>query len=1386
MGTDSPKVKDSKQKEASNSKINSGKSGLSITSGLGAVPGGGDSLSKSNVALEKTKGTFRGTSAALKRKEPIHLQYWHLVEHKYKIWKGGFFAMLCALLVESHNATVSYLTMFIEFLQTLAFSFDNINWGVWGSYMGMVLKFFQIETALTFYLGTPALYVLVILSLILIIIMLSLTVYVVKSFVSKNFQAGVWPLRALRSLVGMLSSVFYLPVLYSMMSIFVCGDGATPAQCAAIERLILKIVSGIVLPIFVSFTLLMSLTYFNPNPLSTCVVARPSARLEFVELTTKTILACSFVFAESVPLLRACMTCLCSILICVFMLVFIPYYHKPINNYRFILSSQALWGSFGSIIVTALGQAQQTTFLNWVFIFYIIGIVPWGVGCYFFFNWRQQKATSINIAKLCFQPSRETFNTWEAEPVTAKESRFWHPSQVEIATRFLIEDRSVESIDVADQMFIKGTQLFPTSASLMVSYAIFYSSYRPNDRSMSAHYLKKAGQCNPLIDLEFMIYHLEQERRQTMNKVGDRILDAVDRVEFNQLMRKALTYHCEAKSHIANFWQAIMASGGDSKVDANTLISLVSIIEWSDRNATTAYKQLLNRFPDSVRVLSNYAKFLDEIHNNLTEADLILARIDEIREAGGSDDAGAVGLEKRQRRSSNTSYSKNDKSKKQRKAFKEYRRQVFLYSKALSARLMWMIRGVVLLLIGLAGAQMVIVLVEVSYLFSYIDDAQTINSMRMEVENIYNEVVALAASGMQNDVNGFQGHQQNLVIMGNVLYSSIIDITSKLQPGYITYQQWTAPLVMIIRYSGALSIQSPKIDSYTLLDTCLDFVQSLGNILNMVPSDFQRSITFSNATTNVTLRFFEDNHDWRFVCDNGPTILVDSLTSLSAVYVERYTGYIMLFGYVQIAIYTSTLIILILIGRFLFESAINRAKHERVTSLTAFLQIPKSVCMNVLKKYYVPPPSHSKDELAEVDEEQEVEDESNPDSGNAQGGDDSKRSVDAVHSTSTMGYDKLKQMYFHGLSLAAVAFTLALILNFRCSLVAYPFNGIITACGLAQALVGRIAIAASIPMQAGWSGTGIWTSPSGLMSQDTPALSYTQAALLYGNDSMWIPPRSYAPGTDSWLSQPIGSFGTDLPTTIRNYLDYAHAYTDGYQHGSFNASAQWILQMSPAIIQRYGNISDVNMAYSISTIQFLSDASIIAFTAIILVTFGIYMWYFRKILFYLINTENERTLKLLLMIPMEAVNEIASLRDLLHLKKTFALPAKAAEAPQPIDRRQSTRDDGHHHTVGHDADIGSADGNPTGYARSRREHSRGSATLEGQSVPGRRREHSVPHDIKSPSTGQRESSFTARRDFGADRVASFGRVGPNIEQRDDLQLNPAFVAENEIRESDRT
>ncbi|KAJ3221948.1 hypothetical protein HDU81_010225 [Chytriomyces hyalinus] len=1185
--------------------------------------------------------------------EPPHIKLIKKARKQFIAVKKGFFAALVALLVESHNSIFTIVIITIEFLQNLAFCFANVDWGPHGHWFGVAVIMFQVEEAVVKYTGPEAIFVLVAISVVLIIVMLSLAFYVLQSFMNSDFNMGVWPLRMLRTLVSFLASIFFLPIIYTLFGIFSCHDKdhlEVVDTCSKNGIYIgLRILAGICLPLFFGFTMLMSMTYFNPNPKATSIDARPTARLELLELSTKVLLAVFFVFAETSPILRECVTFFCSASTAVFMWIYIPYYKKEINLYRFCLICQVIWGSIMAIIVASVGNGRSDEEKNYIFYAYLAGIIPGVLISYFSFNARQNHATSYEIACKNFKVTdAAAFNTWdveEAEQDGVNETRFWNDTQVEIATRFLITEKDPKAIEIADKIFLFGTKKFPNSSALMVHYAIFFLVHK-EDSSVATSYLKKAEKLSMLVDTEFTIYQQQQEIKSGGATIGNKKLDAVDRVEFKQLMKEAKLSYKEARASIASFWLAIMTSNEQENVDTSILMQHVSQMERSDAAATESFTRLMIRYPLSVKVLSSYASFLDDIHNNHEESELIRRRIKRICDAGLSDDVNyaATPLSVRPQgggAATSTAISGHGSSahmsKRSKRAFKEYRKQVYHYSKGNSALLTWMVRGIQVFYIAIAFAQLYatqMASVKIKNGISYLNSANACRNSHVSIHSGLRNIQKAIKNNNMTQAEEIIGSVADAITSLSVTSSDLYRDTNRKYEVNRIWSETNIPM----KFSNGPGTYNASIFNMTLMDATSVYVRrSSAAIQNIVSYDL-------NDINRLSLF----DLDWRFALDNGLTSLMDAYTQLERVIATDVRLDVAILEYWHIAIIASSLLLTVVIAIFLFAPVISKAKTERETSLKAFLQIPKEVTQSLYSKYF-DPESASRESLNEdnTDDEKEAP-------GQAMSIFDSLKNQ--------TGYKKMITISRTGLALIGIFLALSFSVDFY-----LLFETSSIPCALADTFdipsrASRIVYVASDV--ADW-GTSTFTyngypyGVSNLITSDLNEILESQVALLYGST---VEPH-FTFQLDPSITYSIAPLSR-VYDGVSLFFDSGTILANTVPITASNPNLQRVQSTLGIITDGYTDFLQSYVKEGNSSIALLSDLSYGIMAIMVAVVIATYFIYWKRILNYLIKTENERTLKLLLMIPVEIVADIDSLRELLHLKRTTISGPGNTNAPQ--------------------------------------------------------------------------------------------------------------------------
>ncbi|KAJ3114028.1 hypothetical protein HK098_007489 [Nowakowskiella sp. JEL0407] len=141
--------------------------------------------------------TNAGRKALLDRKKDQGFTvYWN------QVFRPALIETMVAVNKEVENDILVLFECLVEFLQSIAFAFIyNTWWGTSGNMFGRVVAYSEIASVLEYEIhSVEPYYALVTAIFLLVAMLLGSFAYVVMSFITRNFKAGVWPLRILRTL----------------------------------------------------------------------------------------------------------------------------------------------------------------------------------------------------------------------------------------------------------------------------------------------------------------------------------------------------------------------------------------------------------------------------------------------------------------------------------------------------------------------------------------------------------------------------------------------------------------------------------------------------------------------------------------------------------------------------------------------------------------------------------------------------------------------------------------------------------------------------------------------------------------------------------------------------------------------------------------------------------------------------------------------------------------------------------------------------------------------------------------------------------------------------------------------------------------------------------
>lgn len=507
----------------------------------------------------------------------------------------------------------------IEFVQMALFSFrPSFHWG------GL-----SVDT--TFSLAVIG-YPLYRIFFWLVIFMLTLAALNV-AYVGYSFHSGevrsIILIRTLRWICCLLVTILFIPILYILLPSLACDYTTSPAQlmtfpstpCWEKDNFVTGIVGALFLIIFTLFSFFTGLTYYEYDPTDTRVSGRLQNRLDFGTLWVKFILVFMDMFLKNSTIAFAVVAFFLFFSLFVVNLVLLPAYERRMNLMRSGAYAGILWVYVSGLI--AIGISDSANYSSIVAL--VLG-TPASIGFGVFVADRRLKSVCnpklvdqvVTATEDDPQPSKPSLTKvvkWEQPKnnkymKTALESRLIVSTDVEMASRFvLVGNPSTAQIEKAKVVYQIGMAKFPHSPSVLQAYSNFLF-FIVGDFQMGYVVLEKLRKLNPPLDVKFFIYRHDKDREQRTE--GGRDGNFVDFMEFKKQQQAAKRYHTTALICIRKFWQCLLAK----KVDIMDLSSLSSKIAEAEKRTAEQYTKLLESHPKNVRLLRDYARFLEEIASN--------------------------------------------------------------------------------------------------------------------------------------------------------------------------------------------------------------------------------------------------------------------------------------------------------------------------------------------------------------------------------------------------------------------------------------------------------------------------------------------------------------------------------------------------------------------------------------------------------------------------------------------------------------------------------------------------------------------------------------------------------------------------------------------------
>ncbi|KAJ3120987.1 hypothetical protein HK098_004076 [Nowakowskiella sp. JEL0407] len=800
---------------------------------------------------------------------------------------------------------------------------------------------------------------------------------------------------------------------------------------------------------------------------------------------------------------------------------------------------------------------------------------------------------------------------------------------------FLVDNPEVH--DQAELVLKAVIEVKPTAFAFQL-YGAFLKLIR-QDYTLSMLYFKRASEQPKIsIYIQFLIYQAERDRRERLMAMerGNQRMDAVDRVEYKHLMKSATIHHKEYLKQISYFWRAL-ASG---KITSKSLLILVTRMETAEKSAGRYYEQLYSRFSYIPRVLENYSNFLD-IAAKLEEAEEIRSDLREMRENGEDGDIDLTPstalesnfkldtpLKKGRREGSVLTQGSSIPAPPARtladmRVHRVYRRLVTDHQESsrnsLSRKIFFFVFAVmVVYCTGVTGIHLVA------------NSARTYQGKILRSSQIAAETIQMVDQ-IRNSVLQNVYLSRNYSSMKQIqdtTYNKTVEITESAQT--LFYEEndnnwagdiFTAKYATILRWIG-LEFDVPFLkDTVSLIQLTNEYLTRARDV-SIQPQSYwytpvQLNVTGQNNTyKTITLpATFLIDADFRFISDNN---------------------FYLASGY--------------------NKPVVNLAKSDRTLAIEAFLQLPKDVVLDCYRKYRV---DSNLDGAVNVDDDQSEASSNHEDSDGEE-----EREKTVIYVSKKTVFTRITIRYITSLVWLALLYSISTLVSFllmfmiqqigrrlqRASQVSFYVYMMVSAWRYIAVLDPIIPYTQTLVHQV-------------ICDNFVEQVGYYQNALYYGNASLsvTVPPMTTDMRNQFFTRTYLNNLYT-LDDITSQFIQDARALCV-LPATKITANNHYFIQMdeySKLIGKGYmEHARYIDQLYATAHERLILANTNLMLPMFIVCVMLVYYRDLRRVLNNIVE-ENERTLRLTLMLPISMVGEIKSIQKMLHLDQVYDVPELAA------------------------------------------------------------------------------------------------------------------------------
>lgn len=551
----------------------------------------------------------------------------------------GLNGVLFAMSKKGSRSRVSFLFfMFVDFLQMLSFVLpppEIMDFSYPSSVRALARAIVHMQIG---YQATKLFTVVPVLFVCLIVVVLELLnlFYVGYMWTSKNFKY-LWTIQVLRHTMSSCVGILFIPFVGVMANVLTCRGIDSEETCTALQPITL-----LALVVFISISLLVSVTLFDPRPMSLAPSARPHARITTLHLMAKTVFTLVFSIVQtpspSVGLktgwafLVMSFSGVLAYLFCWYQ----PYFDQDVGVVRAVLSGILAW-------------TASCTFLH-VRLFYGDNAADLGTSECAEHDTRFEltSATTLYGGLILVVPLMHAIVQYRRQSLVNKGPKECvNVFELELKCRLEIQgvgkNRHFKVLSKADpnelhdramrvhKWYIDAASVFPSSSALCVFHAHVLLDFLCDRTPLVRRAILIAERRGLDIDLHFAIYKTKRLLEENLTASSD----LLGYVKSAMYMKEAVALDEQCTAELVKFWDELHQANPDVYKVRNLALNVARL----SSGARESYLKLLHLSPKNPEFLEKFGSFLIEVCSDYQNGLAVLNRAARLTRGKAAKDA---------------------------------------------------------------------------------------------------------------------------------------------------------------------------------------------------------------------------------------------------------------------------------------------------------------------------------------------------------------------------------------------------------------------------------------------------------------------------------------------------------------------------------------------------------------------------------------------------------------------------------------------------------------------------------------------------------------------------------------------------------------------------